>query len=207
MVSSLNLVKSVSRYEKTIAMKCGWPNADKLPLRKNILPDGFIGKAKPEPNIITIGTKLNPNNFTVMEIIMSNDKISKSPFVRSNMTQILKMANSEEGSKIIQKILTPETIDKLDGIRAMVKRYPSKYIKDKSSIKYINSPAGLNTLFNDISMLKAASVLDKKELDTLFKMDITCGEGKRILDNIGKMDLGQINIAQISLKEGHSIKI
>lgn len=193
---NLNVFKPVSKYQKEIAKKCGWSNADQIPVRKNILPDGFVGSAKSEPNVPVIGTKLNPNNVTIMEIVMNNDKISRSPFVRSNLTQILDVANSEQGSKMMQKILTPENIDKLDTVRTFVKRHPNDYIKDKSQVKYISSPAGLSALFNDIAMLKAASVLDLDGLNALFKLDVTQGKGQKLLETVAKYDDLHLDIAR-----------
>lgn len=193
---SLNLIKPVSKYQQQIAKKCGWVNADSMPLRKNLLPEGFVGSAKLEPDIPVIGQKLNPNNFAVLEIIMGNSKIEKSPFVRSNMNAILDIAKNKQDVEVMKKILTPETVDKLDTVRNFVRRHPSEYIKDKSQVKYISSPAGLNALFNDVAMLKAASVLDLEGLNTLFKLDVTQGIGKKLLDTVGKYDVLHLELAQ-----------
>ena len=193
---NLNVFKPINKCQKEMAKKCGWVSADQLPVRKNIMPDGFVGSAKSEPNIPVIGTKLNPNNVTIMEIVMNDDKISRSPFVRSNLTQILDVASSEQGAKIMQKILTPENIDKLDTVRTFIRKRPKDYIKDKSQVKYISSPAGLSALFNDIAMLKAASVLDLEGLDTLFKLDVTQGKGQKLLETVAKYDDLHLDIAR-----------
>ncbi len=196
MISELNLLKPMGAAQAKLAKKCGWKNIDHLPKRGNILPEGFVGSAKLEPQTPVIGTKLTQNNITAMELILGNDKLSRSPFVRLNMTGILEMANTPEGSVLVQKILTPENVDKLDSIRALVKRHPNDYIKDKSVVKYIATPAGLNSLFNDISMLKAAHVLNKDALNALFKMDVTKGSGLKILESIGKYDIIELETAK-----------
>jgi len=193
---SLNILKPVSKFEKAIAKKCGWVNADSLPVRKNVLPDGFVSSVKLEHDIPAIGTKLNSNNAIVMELILGNDKLLRSPFVRSNMTAILDIAKSPEGSKVIQNILTPKNVDKLDTLRTFIKKRPAEYIKDKSQIKYINTPAGLNLLFNDVSMLKAAEVLDLDNLNLLFKLDVTQGIGKKLLDTVGEYDVSHLSLAE-----------
>ncbi len=207
MISSLNLMRPVSKYEKAIAKKCGWVNADSLPVRKSILPEGFVGSAKLEENIPVIGTKLNPNNFEVMEIISGSDKIARSPFVRANLTDILKMSDSPDGAKVIKKILTEENIDKLDTVRTFVKNHPRTYVKDKTIAKYLGTPAGLSSLFSDVSMLKASAVMDLEHLNKLFKMDLTCGEGKEVLGAIGKMTLKEIEHAQKALPSAKSINV
>jgi len=194
MLSELNIMKPMNSSMYSIAKKCGWKNLESIPVRKNILPDSFVGTAKLEPYVTTIGTKLNKNNISVMEIILGNDKISKSPFVRSNMTEILTASNTKKDSLYIQKMLTPETIDKLDSIREIVKRHPNDYIKDKSVVKYIATPAGLNSLFKDLSLLKAAYVFDKDALIMLFKMDITRGKGLKILESVGEKDLSELDM-------------
>lgn len=193
---NLNVFKPVSKYQKEIAKKCGWSNADQIPVRKNILPDGFVGSAKSEPNVPVIGTKLNPNNVTIMEIVMNNDKISRSPFVRSNLTEILKTSRDVQGLKMMQKILTPENVDKLDTVRTFVKRHPNDYIKDKSQVKYISSPAGLSALFSDIAMLKVASILDLEGLNAFFKLDVTQGKGQKLLETVAKYDDLHLDIAR-----------
>ncbi len=192
----LNVFKPISKYQKEMAKKCGWRNLEQVPVRKNVMPDGFVGSAKLEPNVHAIGTKLNPNNVTIMEIVMSDDKISRSPFVRSNLTQILNASNSEQGLKMMQKILTSENVDKLDTVRTFVKRRPNDYIKDKSQVKYISSPAGLSALFNDVAMLKVASILDLEGLNTFFKLDVTCGKGQKLLKMVAKYDDLDMEIAQ-----------
>lgn len=193
---NLNVFKPINKYQKEMAKKCGWVNVNQMPVRKNVMPDGFVGSAKLEFNVPVIGSKLNPNNYTIMEIVMSDDKISRSPFVRSNLTKILDVASNEQGSKMMQKILTPENIDKLDTVRTFVKKHPNDYIKDKSQVKYINSPAGLSALFNDIAMLKAASVLDLEGLNALFKLDVTQGKGQKLLETIAKYDDLHLEIAR-----------
>lgn len=208
MISSLNLMRPVSKCEKAIAVKCGWVNAESLPVRKNILPEGFVGKrAEIEPNIPVIGTKLNPDNITVMEIISASDKISRSPFVRSNLTDLLKMSNTPDGVKMVQKILTEENVDKLDTLRTFVKNHPREYVKDKSNVKYAGTPAGLTALFSNVSMLKASAIMDLEHLNKLFKMDLTCDTGKKVLDTIGKMNLAQIEHAQKALNPSKSINV
>ncbi len=207
-MNTLNLVKPVSNYEKAIAIKCGWVNADKLPVRKNLLPAGFIGKrAEIEPNIPVISTKLNPHNIAVMEIISASDKIARSPFVRSNLTDILKMSNTPDGAKMVQKIFTEENIDKLDTLRTFVKNNPREYVKDKTIAKYLRTPAGLTSLFSYVSMLKASAIMDLEHLNKLFKMDLTCDAGKDVLATIGKMNLAQIEHAQKALNPSKSINV
>ena len=196
MLSELNIIKPLNSSMYSIAKKCGWENIDSTIVRKNILPDGFVGTAKLEPYVPTIGTKLNKNNISVMEIILGNDKISKSPFVRYNMTEILMGSNTKRDSQTMLKLLTPETIDKLDCIRTMIKSHPNDYIKDKSVVKYIATPAGLSSLFKDISLLKAAYVFDKDALNMLFKMDITQGTGLKVLESIGKKDLSELDVVR-----------
>ncbi len=195
-MTNLNLVKPISMAQKRIAVKCNWANYDDMPVRKSILPEGFVGKAKPELNIPTIGYPLNRNNVTVLEKILGDDKISRSRFVRTNTTALLKSGSDEKESKIIENLLTEENVDKLDYQRYLVSKHPKSYLKDKSDANYLGSQAGLNCLFNDVNLLKAAAVLDKEALDTLFKMDITQGTGKAIVDNIGKMNLEQIEKVQ-----------
>lgn len=192
---NLNVFKPINKYQKEIAKKCGWRNVDQIPVRKNI-SDGFVGSAKSEPNVPVIGTRLNPNNYAIMEIVLHDDKLSKSPFVRSNLTEILNASNSEQGSKMMQKILTPENVDKLDTVRTFVRRRPADYIKDKSQVKYVGSPAGLSTLFNDVAMLKAASVLDLDSLNALFKLDVTQGKGQKLLETVAKYDDLHLDIAR-----------
>lgn len=192
---NLNVFKPINKYQKEIAKKCGWRNVDQIPVRKNI-SDGFVGSAKSEPNVPVIGTRLNPNNYAIMEIVLHDDKLSKSPFVRSNLTEILNASNSEQGSKMMQKILTPENVDKLDTVRTFVRRRPADYIKDKSQVKYVGSPAGLSTLFNDVAMLKAASILDLDSLNALFKLDVTQGTGKALLDTVRKYDAFSLDLSK-----------
>lgn len=198
---SLNLIKPLSLSQARIAKKCNWKNLDDIPVRKCIISDRFSGTAKFEPGITTVSERLNPNNFEVLDFIMRDDKLSRSPFVRRNLSQILSESKTEEGAALMQKILTPETVDKLDFQRTLVKNYPRDYIKDKTMVKYIASPAGLNTLFNDISMLKAAYIMDKKTLNALFKLDITTGRGKSILNDIGKFNFEQLQKAGNNLKD------
>ena len=193
MLSGLNIIKPINSHQSAIAKKCGWRSLDTLPVRKNILPDGFVGTAKPEPNVLSIGTKLNENNFTIMELILGNDKMAKSPFIRSNMTEILKASNTKAGALEMQKMLTPETIDKLDTMRTLVKKHPNDYIKDKSVVKYMLTPAGVTSLFKDMNLIKAAYVLDKDALNMLFKMDITQGKGLEVLSSIGKRGIPELD--------------
>lgn len=195
-MTNLNLVKPITIAEKRMAQKCKWANYDDIPVKKNILPDGFVGKAKLEPNIPTIGYPLNKNNFVILEKVLGNDKLSRSPFVRANMTELLEIGSSEKGAKLFEKILTPENIDKLDYQRTLIRNNPRAYLKDKSDVNYINTPAGLTTLFHDVNLLKAAAVLDKEALNALFKKDITQGVGKSLVENIGKMNLEQIEKVQ-----------
>ena len=193
MLSGLNIIKPISSYQAAIAKRCGWRNLETLPLKKNILPEGFVGTAKPEPNVLSIGTKLNPNNVTIMELILGNEKLAKSPFVRSNMTEILKASNTITGSLEMQKLLNPSTIDKLDTMRTLVKKHPNDYIKDKTIVKYMATPAGLTSLFKDLNLLKAAYVLDKDALKLLLKKDITQGKGLEILSSIGNRGLLELD--------------
>ena len=193
---NLNVFKPINKYQKEMAKKCGWKNVDQIPVRKNTIPDGFVGSAKSEPNVPVIGTRLNPNNYAIMEIVMHNDKLSKSPFVRSNLTEILKISRDVQGLKMMQKILTPENVDKLDTVRTFVKRRPADYIKDKSQVKYVGTPAGLSALFNDLAMLKAASVLDLDSLNLLFKLDVTQGTGKMLLDTVRKYDAFSLDLSK-----------
>lgn len=178
----------ISKAQRTIAQKCRWKNIDDIPVRKNILPENFKGTAKPSSEPITIGTKLNNNNYEVLETIMGNDKLSKNTFIKINLTEILNMGNSFNGKKLVKKLLTPETIDKIETQRRLVRTNPKAYIKDKSVTKYIGTPAGLNSVFSDVNILKASAVLDGKTLDKLFKMDITEGLGKELLDKFSKFD-------------------
>ena len=195
-MTNLNLVKPITTAQKRIAQKCKWADYDDIPVRKNLLPDGFVGKAKLEPNIPTIGYPLNKNNFVILEKVLGNDKLSKSPFVRSNMTELLENCSSEKGAKLFERILTPENIDKLDYQRTLIRNNPRAYLKDKSDANYMNTPAGLTALFHDVNLLKAAAVLDKEALNALFKKDITQGAGKSLVENIGKMNLEQIEKVQ-----------
>ena len=179
----------ISKAQKAIGKKCGWKNIDDIPVKKNILPDGFKGNVKSLPESpLAIGTKLNSNNYEVLEIIMGNDKLSKNTFININLTEILKMGNSYNGKNLIKKLLTPETIDKIETQRRLIKTNPKAYVNDKSVAKYITTPAGLNSLFSDINILKAAAIFDSKNLDKLFKMDITEGEGKKLLEKLAKTD-------------------
>ena len=188
----LNLVKPITAAQKRMAVKCRWNNIDDIPVRKNILPGNFAGTAKPEPDVLTISTKLNTNNITVMETITGNDKLLNSTFVRTNMSEILEFSKTEDGTKLMQAILTPDNIEKIEAQKLLIKRHPRIYIKDKINAKYMSTPAGINALFNNISILKAAEVLDKNAFNELFKMDITQGLGKNLLNSIGQLNQKQI---------------
>lgn len=193
MVIGLNLVKPMSSYQMAIAKKCGWKNIDSVYQKKNIIPEGFVGNAKLEQNIYTISTGLNKNNFTIMEYILGNDKLERSPFVRANLSEILNEVNTKEGLDSMHKLLTPENVDKLDYIRNLMKKHPNDYIKDKSIVKYVTSPAGINSVFKNLDMLKASYVLDKDALNLLFKKDVTQGEGLKILSSIGRRSIEELS--------------
>ncbi len=194
-MNSLNLTKPISRAQKAIAQKCGWKNMNDVPVRKNVLPDGFVGTAKPVSKPLTIGTHLNRNNTEILEIIMDNDKLFNSPFVKINMNELLSMSNSHAGKRLMKVLLTPENINKIDTQRRLIKNNPKAYIKDKDIVKYISTPAGLNSVFADVNILKAAAVFDSKTLDKLFRMDITEGSGKKLLDTLGKIE--QVKLSKI----------
>lgn len=198
---SLNLVKPISPSLASIARKCKWKNMEDVPVRMGIVSNHSGQKAILEPEPITISTRLNPNNFQVLDIILSNEKLSRNPFVRKNLTEILNASKTEQGSTLMQTILVPETLDKLNYQRALVKNYPRDYVKDKTMVKYLKSPAALNSLFSDISVLKAAYIMDKESLNALFKLDITTGHGKAILDDIGRFNLDQLQRVQKNLKD------
>lgn len=185
---SLNIVKPISRLEKAIGKKCGWKNIDDIPVKKNIIPDSFIGNAKLESEPLTIGTRLNSDNFEVLETIMGNNKLFRSPFVKTNLTELLDMGKTNSGARLVKTLLSPENIDKIETQRRLVKSNPKAYLKDRDVVKYITTPAGLNSVFSDVNILKAAAVFDAETLDKLFRMDITTGKGKKILDTLGNMD-------------------
>lgn len=195
-MSPLNLMKPISKAEMRIAKKCGWRNMDDIPVRKNIIPEDFVGNAKLVSEPLTIGTRLNRANFEVLETIMGNDKLSKSPFIKTNLTELLELGQTQKNKRLLKVLLTPENIDKIETQRRLVQRNPKEYIKDRDVINYIKTPAGLNSLFSDINILKAAAVLDGKTLDTLFKMDITEGKGKKILDTLGNMEESKLNLVK-----------
>ncbi len=184
----LNIYKPISGSQMIIAKKCGWKNMEHVPVRPNIMPEGFVKIAKSETQPLRIGSKLNPNNFEVLEHIMSNNKLFKSKFVLTNLTEILETGKNYKDAKLIKTLLTPENIDKIETQRKIVRLSPRQYVKTISEEKYISHEAGLNTLFHDINILKASEILDPKGLDKLFKMNITEGKGKKILETIGSMN-------------------
>jgi len=185
---SLNLAKPLSITQLKMAKKCGWKNMDDIPVRRNILPENFVGTAKSVSEPITIGTKLNKSNIETIETIMGNNKLSQSPFVKTNLTELLEFGNTYKGKRLLKVLLNDKNIDKIETQRRLVKNNPREYIKDKDVVNYMKTPAGLNSLFKDINILKAAAILDKKSLNSLFKMDITAGQGKKILDTIGNIE-------------------
>ena len=191
----------ISKAQRTIAKKCGWKNIDDIPVRKNILPEGFKGNAKMDSEPVTIGTKLNKNNYEVLETIMGDDKLSKNTFIKINLTEILNMGNSYNGKKLVKKLLTPENIDKIETQRRLIRTNPKAYVLDKGTAKYISTPAGLNSIFSDVNILKAAAVFDQKTLDKLFKLDIIEGEGKTLMEKIARCDEQTLaKIKNITLK-------
>lgn len=201
---NLNLVKPITVAQKQMALKCHWSNMNDIPVRKNILPEEFVSKAESEPDILTISTKLNPNNYTVMEFIMGNNKLSNNYFVRKNLSEILNVSKTEKGAELVKSILTSENINKLEYQKMRIQRHPKDYIKDKTLAKYLSSPAGISSLYSDFSILKAAEILDKEALDKLFKMDVTEGLGKNLLDKIGELDLEQLSKVKTMIVEDKS---
>lgn len=192
-----SLIKPISIAEHRIAKKCGWKNIESTPVRKNVLPEGFVGTAKVEDKPITIGTRLDKNNITAFETIMGNNKLFHNPFIKTNLTAILEQASTEKGPATIKRLLKDDIIDKIDSQRRKIKTNPKAYIHDKDIVKYVQSPAGLNSVFNDINILKAAYVFDEKKLDKLFRMDITQGAGKKILDSFEKIQEPQLTTIKV----------
>ena len=195
MKSPLLLQKPITPAQRIIEEKCGRIRpGDKVPMYPNVM-DRFPQTRRhlPPNSIMTVGTPLSKSNVKILEKILGDDKIGKSPFVRTNMTEILKMASNKKGAKLLEVILTPETINKIDTQRRLIKNNPRPYVHDKDIIQYANTPAALNSLFNDINILKAAYVLEPKALDSLFKKDITSEAGSKCLRNIGTMNLEELN--------------
>ena len=195
MYSSLNLQKPITRTQRIIEEKCGRIRpGDEVPMYPNIM-DRFPQTRRhlPPNSIMTVGTPLSKSNVKILEKILGDNKIYSSPFVRTNMTEILKIASNKKGAKLLEAILTPETINKIDTQRRLIKNNPRPYVHDKDIVQYANTPAALNSLFKDINILKAAYVLEPKALDSLFRMDITSEVGSDYLRYIGTMNLEELN--------------
>lgn len=194
MISSLNLVKPITRAQRGIEEKCGRLKPDDIvPMYRNIM-DGVERKARPiiSDNVPTIRTKLSPNNTRIMEKILGDNRLNSSAFVRNNLTEILEAASDKEGVKLLDEILNPETLSKIETQRRLVKTNPRAYVHDKDVVQYANTPAGLSSLFRDINILKAAYVMEPKALDNLFRMDITSEVGSDFLRYIGDMNLEEL---------------
>ncbi len=195
MYSSLNLLKPITRAQRVIEEKCGRIKKDEVvPMYQNILDGARLNKRTAVvDNTMTISTALSPNNAVMMEKILGNNLLYTSKYVRNNLTEILEMASSEEGLKTLDTILNPETLNKIETQRRLVKNNPRMYVHDRDVVQYANTPAGLSSMFRDINILKAAYALEPKALDSLFRMDITSEVGSDFLRYIGKMNLDELN--------------
>lgn len=194
---SLNLIKPISNLQKKIAQKCNWANLKETPIKKFIENKQTFNKTRPIPPESTRSfERFSPNDAKILEIFRNNKRMDMSQFAAVNMRNIFEMGKTEEGLEMLQKILTEETLIKLDRQRTLVKSNPKGYVKDKTEAKYLKTPAGLNSLFRDIALLKASYIMDENTLNTLFKMDITTGKGKALLNDIGRFNIEQLDNAK-----------
>ncbi len=192
----LNILKPLSSLEMKIARKCGWADRIEFTQRKHFVAPRVKSEGH---DFLADGKKtklLTENQRKIMEIFSANSKLATSPYCCVNMNGIFDIAKTDEGVKMLQKLLTPETVGKLDYQRILVSKHPKDYLKDKTEAKYLKTPAGLNSLFKDISLLKAAYIMDKEALNSLLKMDITVGKGKALLRDIGRFNSEQLDRAK-----------
>lgn len=188
------LTKPMTRCARVIEEKCGRvKKSDVVPMYKNIL-DGsnFTRKYPVSDGLTQIGTKLSRKNIRILEYIINNDRLFNNKYVKLNLTEILNFSNQQNGEKLVKTLLTPETLDKINLQRIKISKNPRYYVKDKTNTQYLNTPAGLNSLFKDINILKAAYALDSKGLDELFRHDITEPKARKILETFGKMSLEEL---------------
>lgn len=195
---SLNLIKPISNLQKKIAQKCKWANLQETPIKKVFIVNKQTPNSMgPLPAESTKSfERFGPNDAKILEIFRNNKRMDMSQFAAVNMRNIFEMGKTEEGFAMLQKILTEETLLKLDRQRTLIRNYPKAYIKDKTEAKYLKTPAGLNSLFRDIALLKASYIMDEKALNALFKMDITTGKGKALLNDIGRFNIEQLDNAR-----------
>lgn len=202
MISSLNLVKPITRAQRVIEEKCGRIKKDEIvPMYQNIMDGAKFNKCPAAAdNTMTVSVGLSPNNTFIMEKILGSNILYTSKFVRSNLTEILELASDKEGLKILDTILNAETLNKIETQRRLVKNNPRAYVHDRDVVKYANTPAGLSSMFRDINILKAAYIFEPKALDSLFRMDINSKAGSDFLSSIGKMNFDELNRMKSSYK-------